>query len=132
MKIKLFQQILERGSIFNKNVFQISGYFLNLMTVFSKKNAIFFDSNISLVRKDIRMNTWIQIFNILISLSYFVLFFTFFKTGNLSSLESLGNGLLLLYLGTSNLQQIYSSWMTFRKSKNAISYIEDERHLTPH
>lgn len=87
----------------------------------------FFDSNISLVRKDIRMNTWIQIFNILISLSYFVLFFTFFKTGNLGSLESLGNGLLLLYLVTSNLQQIYSSWMTFRKSKNAISYIEDER-----
>lgn len=87
----------------------------------------FFDSNISLVRKDIRMNTWIQIFNILISLSYFVLLFTFFKTGNLGSLESLGNGHLLLYLVTSNLQQIYSSWMTFRKSKNAISYIEDER-----
>lgn len=99
----------------------------NAFHFFQRKMETFFSSNISLIQKDIKMNTWIQIFNVLISLSYFVLFFTFFKIGRLDSLESLGNGLLLLYLVTSNLQQIYSSWMTFRKSKNAISYIEDER-----
>lgn len=99
----------------------------NSFRFFQRKAETFFESNISLVKKDTEMNTLLQVFTILILLSYFVLFFAFFKIGNLKSLEGLGNGLFLVFLVTSNFQQIYSSWIQFRNSKNAISNIENQR-----
>jgi ABC-type bacteriocin/lantibiotic exporter with double-glycine peptidase domain len=94
---------------------------------YQKKMNTFFDSNVSLVEKETKMNTLLEVFNILILLSYFVVFFLFFKMGSLNRLESFGNGLLLLYLIATNFKPIYSNWVSFQKSKNAISYIENEQ-----
>ncbi|MBP1047235.1 ATP-binding cassette domain-containing protein [Enterococcus sp. BWM-S5] len=94
---------------------------------FQKKISTFFQSNVLLVEKETRMNTLLEVFNIIVLLNYFLVFFYFFKTGSIDQLEKLGSGLLLLYLVATNFKPIYSNWITYQKSKNAIFVIESEQ-----
>nr|OTO08585.1 hypothetical protein A5880_001585 [Enterococcus sp. 4G2_DIV0659] len=91
---------------------------------FKKRMNDYFESTLYVSEREIETTALMEIARILMLLSFFCLYCYLYMSGELELLSALGSGIYVLYIATSGLNTVFSSYLQYIKSKDAIEYIE--------
>lgn len=93
---------------------------------FKYRKRKYFDTVVDVADLEAGVHGLLDVFIIIMLITYVIVYYFLYISGNLTILSGILNGIYILYIATGGLSNIFNCYLEYMKSRDAIDYIESK------